>query len=159
MQAANNLATTVAFVIHRACPHTPAWPRQHIQNVQGWYENLQNWLTQRTKANPRGKGPSSITLWQAWEATQAKWDKFKRAFEVGQLWFEHGCMQCKLEPDPSSHAMQKNGRQWNKELARYCAKCVLRALMVGLHQPPMRLGSLQALHTCASLKEACVDCG
>lgn len=35
-------------------------------------------------------------------------------------------------------ALQENGCQWTTELARECGKCVLRALMVGLHQPPMR---------------------
>lgn len=98
MQAANNLSMAVIYVTHRACPHTPVWTREHIQNVQAWYANLQNWLTQRTKANPHGRSPSSITLWKAWDVTQAKWDKFKRAFEVGAGLQQHmaciiGCHQ------------------------------------------------------------------
>lgn len=159
MQAANNLAGTVAFVTHRACPHAPVWSKEYIANVQDWYANLQNWLTQRTKANPHGRPPSSITLWRAWEASQAKWDRFKQAFEVRAAALA-GLNGSHASPSTTLPlVVQEGGRRWTKGLARSCAKCVLRALMVGLHQPPMRLGSLQALHNCSSLEKPCVDCG
>ena len=48
---------------------------------------------------------------------------------------------------------------WTWALYKECAQCVLRACMVGLYQPPMRLGSLRCMHNCSSLDEPCVECG
>lgn len=45
-------------------------------------------------------------------------------------------------------------------MARECQSAGLGVLMVGLHQPPMRLGALRVLHSCQALDKACLfeDC-
>lgn len=46
--------------------------------------------------------------------------------------------------------LQKNKGKWNKELARECQEIVLAMLVVGLFQPPMRVGALRLLHNYTS---------
>lgn len=51
--------------------------------MHDWYDNLQGMLHAKIKSNLHNRIPASITLWQAWQTTQAKWDQFKQAFQVG----------------------------------------------------------------------------
>lgn len=51
-------------------------------------------------------------------------------------------------PDPCEQAKG----MWTWELAKECQECVLSMLVVGIYQPPMRLGALRLIHKSTSIK-------
>jgi hypothetical protein len=62
---------------------------------------------------------------------------------------------------PTNHTSvlnpQDNGEVWTKQLALQCKDAGLATLLVGLHQPPMRIGALRVMMRNACLNMACVD--
>lgn len=49
--------------------------------------------------------------------------------------------------------MKGNNGQWTTNLAREGMESVLSLMVVGIHQPPMRIGCLRLLHNPKSMEE------
>lgn len=75
---------------------------------------------------------------------------------VGSLAFSHAHLATShnthhaplLPPSPK----QEHKGKFTTHLAKECQECVLAMFVVGLYQPPLRVGSLRVLHTSASIK-------
>lgn len=50
--------------------------------------------------------------------------------------------------------LQAKGCTFTHDLARQCQECVMRVMLVGLYQPPIRIGPLRVLH----FKESTAAC-
>lgn len=70
------------------------------------------------------------------------------------------CSTHKPDQTRVSHHMcaclQDNNKEWNKQLALECSKAGLRVLLVGAHQPPLRIGALRVLMAKTGLEKPCV---
>lgn len=90
----------IPFVTHSKCPNNSSWTPTHIKKVDHWYGNLQAKTHHNMKAHyNKRKDPSSITLWMAWQATQAQWNQFMEKFMVsGALLTFHALSFLGLSP-------------------------------------------------------------
>ena len=53
---------------------------------------------------------------------------------------------------PPFHNVKKHKGKWSPELVKECQESVLSMLVVGVHQPPMRVGALRVLLNSSSTK-------
>ena len=67
-----------------------------------------------------------------------------------------------LLPHTHTHGafMQANNKVWTKELLKQCHDSGLSILLVGTHQPPIRLGAARLIMNSKSMDTPCVfeDC-
>ena len=159
------LAETVEFVLSDGWPWVLHRDEEWAVQVKGWYRNLR--LQCNVMAPP--STPTTITLWQAMEVAQSKWDNFVEAFKVGPTrttlgqpllnppWDVEGGRQAH---PPKWDALQENQCQWTRELARECQDGALMLMLVGVNEPPKRIGGLRVLMNSSSLDNTCVleDC-
>ena len=139
-----HLAETVAFVISHHCPGGLAFSPQHVAATQAWYTNLggklAGWVGARPKPDVQGK------LWEAWEHAEAQWAAFKAAFLVCLAAPACTAWLARWHTHTWLAMLQGGGQVWTKQLVKECQLCVLRLLLVGLYQPPIRMGALRLLH-------------
>lgn len=54
------------------------------------------------------------------------------------------------------YVVQANNQVWTKKLARQCHDAGLMVLLVGLNQPPIRIGAMRVLMSSTSMDKPCV---
>jgi hypothetical protein len=159
----------ITFVNTPKCPKILPPILDHFKPaIMEWFANLNSKLLSSMSIHPKPK--SNITLWRVWEACLSKWHTLQSKM-VSRV----GCMgviltKCIAWSTPLSHCnahhhptqVQDNGCKWTKSLAHECQQCVLSMMVVGLYQPPMRVGALRVLHNSASTKSqrpcVCEEC-
>lgn len=52
--------------------------------------------------------------------------------------------------------LQEAEEQWTFRLARQCHDAALGLLVVGVYQPPLRVGALRVVHSCKALDKPCI---
>lgn len=132
-KVATHLGQVVEFVCSTSCPRVGRGPT-HVEQerLEAWYANLGAKVLATMKLAHSSSPSLGFTLWEAWKEAKAKWESFKDALEANQ-------------------------GEWTLSLARECHDCVLRMLVVGVHQPPMRVGALRLLHNQGALEEPCIS--
>lgn len=130
-RAATHLGQTVTFAISDQCPRLGSWSPGWIEQVDDWYANLNSKLTAQLASHPTSYLDMDVTLWEAWQHAIAAWASFKEAFNLA-------------------------GQSWSLDLARQCHDAGLRMLVVGCHQPPLRVGALRVVHSHSHLHPPCL---
>lgn len=149
-----NLHQASMFVASPHCPKSThgAQDDEHTKATMDWYTNLNGHILASISSHYQAK-EHGITLWSAWQAVEAKWGTFLDKFKVSG-WLAclgtHAPSSPHPLPTPSHPSPQKNKGKWNKELARECQEIVLAMMVVGLYQPPMRVGALRLIHNYTS---------
>lgn len=172
---ATHLKQMAKFVDSQACPKgtnitwSPYWSKQ----VLNWFSNLKTKALLEWKEH-KEEPAIDTTLWSVWEHTLNKWNSFLEKFKVSangwlvclcvsigmahKSWFAHQCVVLALRaPSMQCACMQSHKEKWSTSLAKECQECVLAMLVVGLYQPPLRVGALRVLHSFQAMKE-CIKC-
>lgn len=151
-----NLHQVAMFVASTHCPKSThgALDDAQVKATMDWYTNLNGHILASISSHYQAK-EQGITLWNVWQAVLTKWDTFFGKLKVsgcgGLAWCP--CLLKSSTPTqhPLSHSTPQGHKgKWNKELARECQELVLAMMVVGIYQPPMRVGALRLIHNYTS---------
>lgn len=113
------------------------------ERIQQWFKQLSAKTLIQFQREPKKR--AAIHLWEAWDFAISDWYTFLKAFQVGG-WLPAAHLHSS-SPSPQACCVQDNKYEYDQNLAVWCQTAVLRILLCGLWQPPIRAGALRILHT------------
>lgn len=101
----------IPFVTNSKCPKATTWTPSYIKRVDEWYANLQA-KTHHNKMEDykKGKDPSPLTLWMAWQGIHAHWGQLVEKYQVSALPPLLAC-PCIALLAPTHHVLPLVGQQ------------------------------------------------
>ncbi len=150
-----HIVQAVPFAHSKYCPKQQEWSQAHITQMDEWCKKLSAKALSDYQRSPK-KG-FNVHLQESWDFAREDWIKFLVAFQVD-------CTTTTIEGHASTtHAngkeafhLQDNDYKWSPKLAQWCQTAVLRILLCGLYQPPVRAGALRVLMSNSQILEDCV---
>ena len=136
------------FVESNYCPKEDGWQGKKGLYPRLWFKNLSAAVLAEAQRSPQKL--YSVELWEAWEFAREDYLRFVEEVQVGclcciRLSVQHSVVTCtsikRIYVCPL--LLQANSYNWSPTLARRCQTVVLRILLCGCYQPPIRAGALR----------------
>lgn len=128
------------FAASKWCTKDKAWPSDYLDAVGIWYKDLVKKLRLECEAvrDAKRSNAPEMHLQEAWEYATSEWIKFTEEFKVGWAFsLGHAGLHFTF-----CLPVQANNKSWTPQLANKCQSCLIRLLLCGVYQPPVRVGSL-----------------